>query len=59
MKKTKIYLCLFSCLFVLVILTGCITIELDVKRNGSCEATYVFDVSKMGGMVSRSDLRRD
>jgi len=59
MKKTKIYLSLFSCLFVLVILTGCITIELDVKRNGSCEATYVFDVSKMGGMVSRSDLREE
>ena len=37
--------------------TGCISVKMDVKKNGSCETTFTIDLSQVGGMVSKNDVK--
>lgn len=57
MKRAKKIVSLLSLLMVVVMLSGCLSIDMKVGKNGSLDITYTIDTSQTGGMVSTKDIK--
>lgn len=58
MKRIKKVLSLVAMLLVVIMLTGCLSIDMKVNKNGSLEMTYTIDTSQMQGMMSNEDIEK-
>ncbi len=58
MKRAKKLKALFTLLLVTFLLTGCLSIDMNVKSNGSMDMTYTIDTSQTQGMVSFNDIEK-
>ena len=56
MKRAKKLLALLTLLVMTFLLTGCLSINMNVKSNGSLEMTYTIDTSQTQGLLSFSDI---
>jgi PBP1b-binding outer membrane lipoprotein LpoB len=56
MKRAKKLKALFTLLLVTFLLTGCLSIDMNVKSNGSMDMTYTIDTSQTQGMLSFKTL---
>ena len=56
MKRSKIVSTIIAVVMIAIMLTGCLSVEMKISSNGSCEMIYTIDTSELGGMMSKSDL---
>ncbi|HOQ75306.1 MAG TPA: hypothetical protein PK369_01890 [Thermoclostridium sp.] len=56
MKTTRNLFVILAVLLAAVILSGCISVELKVNRDGSCEINYIIDTSQFGGFISVDEI---
>lgn len=58
MKRAKKFISLILLLIAVIMLTtGCLSVDLKVGKNGSMDVTYTIDTSKTGGMMSTKDIK--
>jgi len=58
MKSRKKVLYVVTMVLVAIVLTGCLSIDMKVGRNGSLDMTYTIDTSQTQGMVSFKDIEK-
>ena len=58
MKRVKKIVSLLSLLLMVVMLTGCLSIDMKVGKNGSLDMTYTIDTSQTQGMMSFKDIEK-
>lgn len=56
MKRVKKLISLLSLLLVVVMFTGCLSVDMKVSKNGSLDMTYTIDTSQLQGMMSFEDI---
>jgi len=56
MKKAKKLFVVLAAFLMAALLSGCITVELKVNRDGSCEVTYIIDTSSLGGLITAEQV---
>ena len=57
MKKFKRLACILAFILVIFTLTGCLSIEMNVKKNGGLDLVYIIDTSKTEGLISADDIK--
>ncbi|MCX7773022.1 MAG: hypothetical protein N2376_07920 [Clostridia bacterium] len=58
MKKGRLLATLLAVMLVTAMLAGCVSINMKVNSNGSCDVTYVIDTSQLNGMMNKSDIEK-
>lgn len=58
MKRIRKILSLVTMVLVVIMLTGCLSIDMKVNKNGSMDMTYTIDTSQTQGMVSFNDIEK-
>ena len=58
MKRIKKVISLITLLLLAVMLTGCLTVDMKVNKNGSVDMTYTIDTSQTQGMMSFKDIEK-
>ncbi|MGI6084882.1 MAG: hypothetical protein ACOYIF_05490 [Acetivibrionales bacterium] len=58
MKRIKNILSFTSILLIVVMLTGCLSVDMKVKKNGSLDMTYTIDISQTQGMMPTKDIEK-
>ena len=58
MKRIRKILSLATMVLVVIMLTGCLSIDMKVNKNGSMDMTYTIDTSQTQGMVSFNDIEK-
>ena len=58
MKRIKKAISLITLLLLAVMLTGCLTVDMKVNKNGSVDMTYTIDTSQTQGMMSFKDIEK-
>lgn len=58
MRATKTLFAVIAVLVAVALLSGCISLEVKLNRDGSCDVTYIIDTSSFQGMQSASDVER-
>ena len=52
MKTVKTLFVVLTVLLITALLSGCISMELKVNKDGSCEAAYIIDASQFDGFLT-------
>lgn len=58
MKRVKKLVALTTLLLIAFMLTGCLSIDMNVKKNGSVDITYTIDASQLQGLISTEDIKQ-
>ena len=58
MKRINKVLSLITMILVVIMLTGCLSIDMKVGKNGSLDMTYTIDTSQTQGMMSFKDIEK-
>lgn len=58
MKRINKVLSLATLILVAIMLTGCLSIDMKVGKNGSLDMTYTIDTSQTQGMMSFKDIEK-
>lgn len=58
MKRIRKILSLATMVLVVIMLTGCLSIDMKVNKNGSMDMTYTIDTSQTQGMMSFKDIEK-
>lgn len=58
MKRVKKIISLLSLIMMVVMLTGCLSIDMKVGKNGSLDLTYTIDTTQTQGMMSFKEIEK-
>ncbi len=58
MKRINKVLSFITMILVVIMLTGCLSIDMKVGKNGSLDMTYTIDTSQTQGMMSFNDIEK-
>lgn len=57
MKKFKRIVCILALIMMIFALTGCLSIEMNVKKNGGLEMCYIIDTEATGNLLPVEDIK--
>ncbi len=58
MKRIKKVISIITLLLVAVMLTGCLSVDMKVNKNGSLDMTYTIDTTQTQGMMSFKEVEK-
>lgn len=56
MKRAKKLMTLIALLLAAFMLTGCLSVDMKINKNGSMDLAYIIDLSVTQGLLARSDI---